>query len=383
MRYRKRLLILLSLIAFTLTVASVLWRYSEEIFSYEMPQGPVHFADLKPASAAAVIDTKGRVLKYIYGDRLFLYRPLGEISKHLVDFVVMLEDSKFYMHQGFDVAEIKNSFEKNLEKGKVKRGASTITQQLAKNLFLDKDRSFIRKFFEVPWTIRLEKDLSKKQILELYLNVIEWGPGIHGAEAASRHFFDRSSSELTLGQAMYLALIIPNPVRFDVFAHPKMRRFLESKKEHLVDRLVSEKKISESQRDEYLNADFGLVAPDSSERKYTPSHEGKYAGNRWQRDPVMGWLDKNFDEIKAGHNLKKTLQLTVDGALMRSLAACPDDSGDAPSDRYYVIQESGKIRAFRFVRKNHVLLIDKINPELTADFHVEESKEISWKSLAL
>lgn len=252
------------------------------------PASKLRFEKLKPESAIEVRDAQGRVIDYWYDDEhLRLYRPMSQLDPKIAEYVVFLEDAKFYQHEGFDVEEIKNSIEKNLEKGKIKRGASTITQQLAKNLFLDKQRSFLRKFFELPWTYKLEKDLTKKQILELYLNVIEWGPGIYGAEAAARHYFDRSAASLEIGQAMYLALIVPNPPRFDLFAHPRMAEFLAKKKSWLVERLVDEKRIGPGEKPVYLGAPFGLVAPDSPERRYAVWHDGDYFGNREKRSRLL------------------------------------------------------------------------------------------------
>ena len=217
---------------------------------YRLPTEKILFDHEKPPSSIEVLDSEGLVLDYWAPAKHRLYRPLGQIDEKLPRWVVMLEDAKFFQHDGFDFEQIKNSVEENLEKGKIKRGASTITQQLAKNLFLDKDKTLLRKAFEVPWAIRLESDLSKKQILELYLNVIEWGPGVYGAEAAARHYFDRSANELTSGQAMYLALMIPNPKRMDLLQGDHARKELEQRRAQFVRRLVDEKKIEPEQESE-------------------------------------------------------------------------------------------------------------------------------------
>lgn len=142
---------------------------------------------------------------------LRLWRPITEISPDLQDLVVFLEDAKFFQHSGLDLDEISNAFHTDVQNHKLSRGASTITQQLAKNLFLNKDKSFFRKATEVPLALRMEKELSKKQILELYLNTIEWGPSLFGAEAAARTYFGHSAAALTKPEAMLLALMIPNP----------------------------------------------------------------------------------------------------------------------------------------------------------------------------
>jgi monofunctional biosynthetic peptidoglycan transglycosylase len=139
--------------------------------------------------------------------------PLSKISENLRKTVLVGEDDKFYNHNGFDMDAIQNALAEAKEKGKVKRGASTITQQLAKNLYLSPKRSFSRKAQEALYTLALEHFLSKDRIFELYLNVIEWGRGVYGAEAASQTFFGVSASELDLDQAARLAAVLPKPLK--------------------------------------------------------------------------------------------------------------------------------------------------------------------------
>jgi len=141
--------------------------------------------------------------------------PLSQISPHLVHAVIVAEDGSFYVHDGIDWYEVKESFERNIEEGRLVRGASTITQQLAKNLYLSGSRDPVRKLKEWIIAMRLENALSKRRILELYLNLIEWGDGIFGAEAASQHYFGKSAGELTRDEAVRLAAVIPNPLRYN------------------------------------------------------------------------------------------------------------------------------------------------------------------------
>ena len=133
------------------------------------------------------------------------------ISPNLKRAVIVAEDSRFWEHQGIDVEEIEKSIEINLARGSFTRGASTITQQLAKNLYLSPSKNPARKLRELFITRRLEAELSKKRILELYLNVIEWGDGIYGAEAAARRYFGTAASALGPDQSALLAAAIINP----------------------------------------------------------------------------------------------------------------------------------------------------------------------------
>jgi monofunctional biosynthetic peptidoglycan transglycosylase len=141
--------------------------------------------------------------------------PYGRISEHLKRAVVAAEDAKFLDHEGFDWEAIQEAMRKNERRGKVVAGASTISQQLAKNLFLSGSRSWPRKAQEAVITWMMERTLSKRRILEIYLNVAEWGEGIFGAEAAARHHFGVPAAALSVEQAAWLAAILPSPKRYD------------------------------------------------------------------------------------------------------------------------------------------------------------------------
>jgi monofunctional biosynthetic peptidoglycan transglycosylase len=138
-----------------------------------------------------------------------------KISNNLKRAVIASEDAKFLNHEGFDWEGIQKAYEKNLKKGKIVAGGSTISQQLAKNLFLSTKRTPWRKAQEAIITVMLEKTMTKRRILEIYLNVIEWGNGVFGAEAAARHYYKTSAARLSKGQAARLAAMIPNPRFYD------------------------------------------------------------------------------------------------------------------------------------------------------------------------
>ena len=146
----------------------------------------------------------------------------GQISQNLKRAVVVTEDAAFFDHDGIDLDEIKASLERNWEEGRFTRGASTITQQLAKNLYLSPSRNPVRKLRELFITRRLEASLTKRRILEIYLNVIEWGDGIFGCEAAARAYFTKGASELSREEAALMAGAIINPRELNV-GHPNRR----------------------------------------------------------------------------------------------------------------------------------------------------------------
>ncbi|MBX3288777.1 MAG: transglycosylase domain-containing protein [Acidobacteria bacterium] len=188
--------------------------------------------------------------------KYMIWMPIDQISPNLQRAVLAGEDSRFFEHNGFDWDAIQKAWDEAVAEGKkqaveeceaevkagnvakkdcmpseadwippmpsFKRGASTVTQQLAKNLYLSEDRNFLRKGREAVYTYFLERELSKKRILEIYLNVIEWGDGVYGAEAAARVHFKKSASNLTREEAAFLAAMIPSPL--NVFNPQKNRR---------------------------------------------------------------------------------------------------------------------------------------------------------------
>ena len=140
---------------------------------------------------------------------------LDDISKHMVNAVVLTEDQKFYTHNGFDWEEMQKMWDQHT-KGLAKlRGCSTISQQTAKNLFTFGSSTWARKVWEAYWTYLIEKMWSKDRIMEVYLNIIEMGPGIYGAEAAAQHYYNCSASKLTREQAIAIAICLPNPLRMN------------------------------------------------------------------------------------------------------------------------------------------------------------------------
>lgn len=144
-----------------------------------------------------------------------IWVPLSNISPYLLKAVLIGEDDKFWIHEGFDYEAIQKAIEKDIKAGRFKFGGSTISQQLARNLYLSPAKNPLRKMREAIITWRIERVLSKRRILELYLNVVEWGDGIFGVEAASKYYYGKSSSELTPQEAARLAAVLPNPRKYN------------------------------------------------------------------------------------------------------------------------------------------------------------------------
>lgn len=145
--------------------------------------------------------------------RLIQYRvPLSSVSRHMKNAVLCAEDPNFYRHHGLDFYQIRLAMEENWEEKRIVRGASTITQQLMKNLYLSPSQNPMRKWQEAILALRVERCVSKNRLLEIYLNEIEWGDSTYGVEAASRRYFGKSASRLNPAESALLAAMIPNPI---------------------------------------------------------------------------------------------------------------------------------------------------------------------------
>jgi monofunctional biosynthetic peptidoglycan transglycosylase len=173
------------------------------------------------------------VERFLQGKRPYYPRrqpiPMARISPHLRSAVLAAEDDRFYRHSGFDFQEIARALD-DYDKGQPLRGASTISQQTAKNLFLWEGRSFLRKGLEAYFTVILETLLPKDRILEIYLNLAEWGDGVFGAEAAAQAYFAKPAAALARDEAARMAAILPNPRDWgprDAVARRRARRILE------------------------------------------------------------------------------------------------------------------------------------------------------------
>jgi len=149
--------------------------------------------------------------KGIRAPRQQIWVPYGAVSENLKKAILLSEDAAFFSHKGVDLNELREALKKDLETGSFKRGGSTITMQLARNLYLDPSKNPLRKAREIIIAWQLEQALSKRRIFEIYLNVVEWGRQVYGAEAAARHYFGKSAAALDILEAATLAALLPSP----------------------------------------------------------------------------------------------------------------------------------------------------------------------------
>lgn len=193
----------------------------------------------------------------VMGPKTANWTPLSAISEWLPRAVVSSEDGTFYSHNGIDVFEMQEAFKKDLKEGRLARGASTITQQVLKNVYLSHYPKIWRKVKEIAWAGKLEAALSKPQILAFYLNMAEWGPGIYGVGEASRHYFSVSPAALSPRQSAFLAMMLPSPRRYHAYFKEKRLTTWAAKR---VDRILQVmNKLGQLPDDQYQVATAELL----------------------------------------------------------------------------------------------------------------------------
>ncbi len=191
---------------------------------------------------------------------------LNEISKAAMQAVLISEDAAFYQHNGYDLDQLKEAMKENLRKRRFARGGSTITQQVAKNVFLDADKNLWRKFRELILSLSLEKQVGKKRILETYFNIAEWGEGVYGIGPAARLYFKKNPAELTAKEGAFLAVLLPSPKKYSIsFRQGELSPFARSTTNSILRKLYNADRISLEEYKHFLQTPFNF------EKKFTPS----------------------------------------------------------------------------------------------------------------
>jgi len=188
---------------------------------------------------------------------------LSEVSKEAQMAILISEDWAFYTHPGYDEKQIKEAIEESVETGKIKRGASTITQQVVKNVYLTQQKSFLRKIKEIWLATKVEKVLGKKRILEIYLNIAEWGEGIFGIGQASRFYFQKPPSELNAKEGAFLAMLLPSPKKYGIsFRKKELTPYARKTIRTILGKLVSAKVLTLEQKNDEWKRPYVFESPD-------------------------------------------------------------------------------------------------------------------------
>jgi len=247
----KRILIVTAMVGIGLGIgglAGILWIGTQDLPSFESLQ------NYHPSVVTRVYADDGGVIGQYYVERR-IYIPLSEIPQHLLNAVIAVEDARFFDHPGLDIVGIVRAAWTNLKRGGKIQGASTITQQLARSLFLSPERTYTRKIRELVLAIKMEFVLTKEQILEMYLNQIYFGHGAYGVGSASLTYFDKELSDISLPEAAFLAGLPKAPNTYSPYRNPLLAK---KRQEHVLNRMVQAGFIPQALADEVANSDISF-----------------------------------------------------------------------------------------------------------------------------
>jgi monofunctional biosynthetic peptidoglycan transglycosylase len=185
----------------------------------------------------------------IQRQRPMFWASLGEVSPAAVGAVVVSEDWAFYEHPGYDSRQIKEALKEDWEEGRFARGASTITQQVVRNVYLEKDKNLWRKLKELVLAVRLEQAVRKRRILEIYLNIAEWGEGVFGIRAASHLYFGKEPAQLTAKEGAFLAMLLPSPKRYSAsFRKHQLTDYARETVDSILHKMTQARYLTEEER---------------------------------------------------------------------------------------------------------------------------------------
>ena len=253
----------------------------------------------------------------IVNKRPYTWTPLKKVNKKAYQAIIISEDASFYQHDGIDLGQIKEAVKEKMD-GKRLRGASTISQQVVKNLFLSPDKKIWRKLKEMGFSVYLEKNVEKDKILELYLNIIEYGPGIYGIDAASEHYFQKRPEDLTAKEGAFLAMLLPNPKRHrESFKKGKLTPYAKK----TMGRIISKMKKAKFLKPE--EADTAMEIPFSWEEKVDESFTDNLSDDFYEQE-TLDAMDRAEQEGDAERRDK-------DGNLVRGVpgSGMPGGEGTA------------------------------------------------------
>ncbi len=208
------------------------------------------------------------------------WTPLNKISKRIQGAIISSEDGKFFLHPGYDLEQFQDAINDTFVRKKKMRGASTITQQLVKNLFLNKDRSFGRKGKELIMSLMIEKHADKKKILETYLNIIEYGKGLYGIQAATQFYFKKNPDKLTAREAAFLAMLLPSPAKYSKsFKTKTLTSFANRMIASILLKMKQGGYIGEEEYATELNSHFAWEKPQLTEDASDQNIEDEFSEN--------------------------------------------------------------------------------------------------------
>lgn len=315
----------------------------------------------RPAAAAEVLDKDGNILTQYYDRKFRIWVPISGLPDIVVKAVVTAEDDTFFEHHGVNYKATWDALVLDVQKRRFARGGSTITQQMIKNVLLSKEKTISRKIREYVLAAKAEEILTKRKILEIYLNEVEWGENIYGIEAASRYYLDKHATELTAGEAALLAGMLPNPRYYNPVKRPEKAR---TRQKRVLFNLQQAKLISQ---DEYAKA---LAAPLQLRQEGTGRLDITALTSMNGRPCYQRVLEQILETMygeqalyRSGMTIKTTLDKTLQEGLCHQEASNNDTASKGP-DRVTIIEQEGRIRAIVCTGGTEEELRAKLDPPL-------------------
>jgi len=296
----------------------------------------------RPAAASEVLDRDGNALTAFYDRKFRIWVPLSSLPEIVIHAVTTAEDDTFFEHKGVNYKATWDALVHDVQKKRFARGGSTITQQMIKNVLLSREKTITRKVREYVLARKAEEILSKRKILEIYLNEVEWGDNIYGIEAASRFYLDKHASELTPGEAALLAGMLPNPRYYNPFKRPEKAR---DRQERVLSNMLQAKLVTREVFDATMQSPLHLRQESSGRFDFSPL---KSTNGRPCYQHVLEEVLLRLFGDQTLYRGGRTIKTTIDKALQASLRGLENGLPDAeghPPDRFTVIREGGRIRA--------------------------------------
>ena len=293
----------------------------------------------RPAAASEVLDREGRVLTQYYDRKFRIWVPLSSLPDIIIQAVVTAEDDTFFEHKGVNYKATWDALVHDAQKRRFARGGSTITQQMIKNVLLSREKTITRKLREYVLARRAEDLISKRRILEIYLNEVEWGDGIYGVEAASRSYFDKHASELSVDEAALLAGMLPNPKYYNPHKRQKKAR---DRQERVLSNMLQAKLITSEEFTAAMEAPLKL----REERSGMVDRAGGRGRPCYQAVLEQVLLEVVGEQklYRAGDTIRTTLDLPLQEELARGEVILPGQEKNVP-DQITVVKEGEEVRA--------------------------------------
>ncbi len=296
----------------------------------------------RPPAATEVLDRDGKILTHFYDSKFRIWVPIASLPDIAIRAVVIAEDDTFFGHEGVNYKAVWEALQYDVQKRRFARGGSTITQQMIKNVFLSKEKTITRKIREFVLAQKAEQILTKRQILEIYLNEVEWGLNIYGIEAASRFYFDKPASELNIPEAALLAGMLPNPKYYNPF---KRMDKAKHRQEQVLFNMQQAKLITKEEYESALKYTINL-RQEGAGRLELPnvSEKGKRPCYQEALEQVLSNVMDEQGISKHGGIITTTIDKSLQNELKAWEEALPDKV-EKPADRISVVTLDGTVRA--------------------------------------